>query len=423
MSVTKVGKNKYRIFVSDGFNLDGTRRRSSMTIETDLKGRDLKAFLAKAELEFEEEVKKRDPKFDNLAKGTFEEYSIWWINHKETFDDIAIKTKNEYQKLLDTRILNYIGNKILSKITNADMMDLIELIKNSPAKTQTGRLSDNSVKHYHVLLKNMFSDAVLFKIITENPMENVNFKAPRAQLKDNYYEHEDIGALLNILPVAPVKYQLLVLLALTLGPRCGELTAVRWGALNYISLKLKFLESNAYVEGIGSFIKDPKNDTSVREVAFPRFLVPLFEQHERDELAKKDILGDKWFYGKEHKHENDFIFTQKNGKVMYVSTPSQWFGKLLKEHDLRKITFHGLRHTNTTVLISEGVDIVDVSRGLGHAKTSTTTDFYAHVLKSSERKKADVFDNIYTQNKEEKQEENESGTRSGTKAPYLRVVK
>ena len=36
---------KYRIYVSDGFNLDGSRRRFSKTVQTDLKGRDLERFL------------------------------------------------------------------------------------------------------------------------------------------------------------------------------------------------------------------------------------------------------------------------------------------------------------------------------------------------------------------------------------------
>ena len=45
MSIVKVDKGKYRIFISDGFNLDGSRRRHSKTITTDLKGRDLKRYL------------------------------------------------------------------------------------------------------------------------------------------------------------------------------------------------------------------------------------------------------------------------------------------------------------------------------------------------------------------------------------------
>jgi len=44
MSVEKVGSNKYRIFISDRFNLDGTRRHFTKTVTTDLKGKDLKSF-------------------------------------------------------------------------------------------------------------------------------------------------------------------------------------------------------------------------------------------------------------------------------------------------------------------------------------------------------------------------------------------
>jgi hypothetical protein len=38
---------------------------------------------------------------------------------------------------------------------------------------------------------------------------------------------------------------------------------------------------------------------------------------------KKELLGDKWYYGKGNKGENDFVFTQDDGKLMFVSTPSK----------------------------------------------------------------------------------------------------
>lgn len=418
MSVTQVGPNKYRLFISDGFNLDGSRRRFSKTIETDLKGRDLEKFLTLVEFEFEDEVKKKDPKFEKLSRGTFEEYSVWWIDYKEIFDKIEKRTKKEYQKLLDTRILKFIGKKIITNITNGDLIELIKEIEKSPAKNKSGKLSSTSIKHYHTLLKSMFSDAMTFKIITDNHMDNVKYNVPKAKLKDNYYEYEDIEILLKLLPGEPVKYQLATLLAFSLGPRCGEITAIRWNDPNYNTLQIDLYESNSYVEGIGSYIKDPKNETSIRSLGFPHFLVPLFKEHEENELIKKEKLGDKWFYG-DQKHEDDFVFTQNNGKAMFVSTPSRWFHKFLRKHNLKLITFHGLRHTNTTVLISEGIDIVDISKGLGHAKPSTTTDFYAHVLKSKERKKADVFDNIVNKS----QQKTKSGTKSGTKKVNLRVVK
>lgn len=55
--------------------------------------------------------------------------------------------KSEYQKLLDTRTLGLIGKKMLSKITDGDLIELMQEITNSPAKTKSGKLSDNSVKH------------------------------------------------------------------------------------------------------------------------------------------------------------------------------------------------------------------------------------------------------------------------------------
>lgn len=408
MSVTKVGKNKYRIFISDGFNLDGSRRRFSKTVTTDLKGRDLERFLMLEEFDFEDEVKKKDPKFQELAKGTFEEYSIWWIEYK----DLAAKTKQEYQKLLNTRILKYIGNKILEKLTAGDMIELMKAIENSPAQTKSGKLSSKTIKHYHTLLNTMFNDAVKLKILTENPMENVPVKTPKVQLKDNYYDLEDIEKLLDVLPNEPIKYQLATLIALSTGARIGEISALQWKHIDYDKMELTIEQSNCYTKEEGSFIKDTKNEYSERIVAFPSFLIDLFKTHEENELLRKEMLGNDWYYGKDNPHREDFVFTQENGKFIFVDSIPKWFRKLIKKYNLKHITFHGLRHTNTTVLINQGINIVSISHGLGHAKTSTTTNFYAHHIKSVERTMANTFDEII-----------KSGTQSGTNSPDLKVVK
>lgn len=408
MSATKVGKNKYRIFVSDGTNLDGSRRRFSKTIITDLKGRDLEKFLMLAEFDFEDEVKKKDPKFNQLAKGSFEEYSIWWLNYKE----LAPKTREEYKKLLDTRILKYIGSKTLDGLTTGDMIELMKEIKESPAKTETGKLSINSVKHYHTLLKNMFNDAVTLKIISDNPIDHVSIKSPKAKLKDNYYDPEDIKKILKLLPQEAIKYQLAVLVALSTGARLGEITALQWKHVDYKKIEIRIEQSNSYTKEKGSIIKEPKNENSKRIVAFPNFLINLFKTHEKNELLRKELLGENWYYGEDNPHGEDFIFTQNNGKVMFVDTPSRWFKKFLEKNNLKHITFHGLRHTNTTILINQGIDVVSISNNLGHSRTSTTTDFYAHHLESVKRTMANVFEDVL-----------ESGTESGTDKPNLRLIK
>ena len=53
-----------------------------------------------------------------------------------------------------------------------------------------------------------------------------------------------------------------------------------------------------------------------------------------------------------------------------------------------EITFHALRHTDASELIAIGVDIVTISRRLGHAEPSVTLAIYAHMFHTDDRKAA-----------------------------------
>jgi integrase len=81
---------------------------------------------------------------------------------------------------------------------------------------------------------------------------------------------------------------------------------------------------------------------------------------------------------------------------MALGTPVQMdnigtgeFATLLKAADVRRITFHGLRHTSATLLLMAGVAVKIVSERLGHNKATTTMDVYQHVLPSMGRGAAD----------------------------------
>ena len=44
------------------------------------------------------------------------------------------------------------------------------------------------------------------------------------------------------------------------------------------------------------------------------------------------------------------------------------------------VTFHALRHTHASMLIDAGVDVVRISRRLGHASPNITLQVYAHLF-------------------------------------------
>ena len=64
-------------------------------------------------------------------------------------------------------------------------------------------------------------------------------------------------------------------------------------------------------------------------------------------------------------------------------------------HALKKLkistplTVHGLRHTHASVLLYRGVDIMTVSKRLGHASVAITQQTYIHIIKELENKDKD----------------------------------
>lgn len=59
---------------------------------------------------------------------------------------------------------------------------------------------------------------------------------------------------------------------------------------------------------------------------------------------------------------------------------------------LPKVTFHALRHSHASALIAAGVDVLTVSRRLGHANASITLNVYGHLIERNEDKAAAALD-------------------------------
>ena len=61
---------------------------------------------------------------------------------------------------------------------------------------------------------------------------------------------------------------------------------------------------------------------------------------------------------------------------------------------IKKIRIHDLRHSHASYLISKNVNIVAVSRRLGHTSIQTTLDTYTHLLKESNDKLLEVLEDL-----------------------------
>jgi integrase len=59
---------------------------------------------------------------------------------------------------------------------------------------------------------------------------------------------------------------------------------------------------------------------------------------------------------------------------------------------LPSVTLHGLRHTHASQLIAAGLDVVTVSRRLGHSNPSVTLNVYAHLFGNTDETAAGVIE-------------------------------
>jgi integrase len=56
------------------------------------------------------------------------------------------------------------------------------------------------------------------------------------------------------------------------------------------------------------------------------------------------------------------------------------YAKIIKAAGVKRIKFHGMRHTSATLLLKARTPVHVVAERLGHAQVSMTMEIYAHVL-------------------------------------------
>jgi integrase len=72
---------------------------------------------------------------------------------------------------------------------------------------------------------------------------------------------------------------------------------------------------------------------------------------------------------------------------------SEW-RRVVTALKLPKVSLHALRHTHASQLIASGMDVLTISRRLGHGAPSLKLDVYSHPFKPTDRGAA-IFDKAF----------------------------
>jgi integrase len=81
------------------------------------------------------------------------------------------------------------------------------------------------------------------------------------------------------------------------------------------------------------------------------------------------------------KGEHDLCFPQADGGPMHGSAlTARGLTPARRRAGIREVRFHDLRHSFASNLLAAGVDVVTVSRFMGHASPRITLTIYSHVI-------------------------------------------
>lgn len=388
-SIEKRGKNSYRLIVSEGFDLNGNPMIHRKTVHGTKK--DAEVELAKFVTEVQNGLV-----VDGKSLRFSEFTEIWKRDYGSK--ELAPTTYKRYCRMLETRLLPYFGHFYINKIRPTDIMKFYDLLEkdtqlvrkkgNNGSKTKKP-LSGKTILEHHRLLRAMLHKAVYWQLIVANPAERV--QAPKARKpKRRSYDDEQTKILLENLEklsIEETKYKVAIILTVFTGVRLGELMGLEWQDVDFKNGIISINRSSQYLSDMGVFTKTPKTESSIREIAIPEFIISLLEEYKLWYEEQKSIYGELWT-------NSNRLFVQADGKAMHPSSISKWFVRYVSTIGLPVINFHGLRHTNASLLVAQNVDIAVVSARLGHAQISTTLDFYVHPLLSHNRKAGYALENL-----------------------------
>ena len=176
-------------------------------------------------------------------------------------------------------------------------------------------------------------------------------------------------------------------LFINLGIRSTELVGLEWKDFDFEKEQVSICRDSIYAPGFGVVTKETKTKKSSRTISIPSNLISLLKQYKDYWEKEKSLHGNLWI-------NTDRLFTTWDGKNMAGSTVAKWLRKFEEDNNLKLVTPHGLRHTNITMQLVNGVDIKTVSARAGHSNISTTLNIYTHYTSEADKKASNLINKL-----------------------------
>ena len=370
--IVKRGENTYRFTVSVGFDGNGNHIRKTTTykIPSGVKLSQLDKRLTEAYIDFSNRCKgmknlNENIRFKELVEIYFRDFAP---------NELKPATIYNYEKDLHRHMLPVFGNKKIKDIAVSDLSTFFTSLDLSPASTRKMKTIMSSVFHF----------GVQQGYVKENPcIGALHKKNTHSNKKVNFYTKEQSKQLMELTSQYS-KFNTIIQFLMFTGLRCGECLSLNWSDIDLENNIIRIDKTLTYADKKW-FTTAPKTENSYRTIKLSNYAKSLLLRHKEKQDEGKAIVGTEWV-------EPDLVFTSWKGNFYDRSLLNTQLRRFLEKNDMSKITIHGLRHTNASLMINNGIDIKAVSAHLGHCNISITGDIYGHIFDEYEVRIAEVVE-------------------------------
>jgi len=325
------------------------------------------------------------------SKVTVSEFLRSWDNDWAA-NNVSPKTRERFSQLITHQILPSLGNMPIQKLRAAHLSELYGKLLRA-GRVGGGQLSAKTVGHVHRCLRRAFGHAAQWGLITQNPAALVH--PPRVQQEEiEILRENEVEAMLASLRERNALLCTIAIDALGSGLRRGELCALRWSNIDLDSRTLRVTESLEQTQA-GLRFKAPKTKHGLRSMTLPASVITDLRAHWRTQNEQRLALG----IGRGT--PTDLVFPAWDGRPLLPNTLSREWSRTIAAIGGRRISLHALRHTHASSLIAAGVDILTVSRRLGHANPTITLGVYGHLYGNTDDRAAQAIDAMLSRTRTE----------------------
>ncbi len=288
---------------------------------------------------------------------------------------LAPRTYESYRMIIFRHLIPALGRIRLVQLTPFDVQGYLN------AKLAAG-LSPRTVAYHRAVLRAALNDALSWGLVARNVAALAD---PPKQVKRErrYLTPDEAQRLLE--SIAGHKLEPLIVTALGLGLRLGELLGLRWEDIDEAAGVVYPRYQVQRIRGQGLVLRELKTRTSARPIPLPAVVAEALRRQRARVAEMRLAAGPAW-------REHGLVFPSSVGTPREPRTVAREWQELRRAIGMEWLNLHGLRHGLAALLAARGVHPRVAMEILRHSQFSLTMEVYTAVAPDLARQAAAEID-------------------------------